>query len=74
MLEKCNIPCTNVVTAECDIQHIQEDITEIKSAQGRIFDKIEGNFKWLLGLATGIALEFVGMIVMIVLTLKSTGN
>lgn len=74
MPEKCNNHCTKVVTAECDIQHMQEDIAEIKGTQGRIFDKIEGNFKWLLGLATGVALEFVGMIVMIVLTLKSAGN
>ena len=74
MTEKCNNHCVKVITVETDIKHLKEDVTEIKGTQVRIFDKIEGNFRWLLGLATMVGLEFIGMIIMIILTIKSGGQ
>ncbi len=74
MPEKCNNHCTKVVTAECDIQHLQDDVTEIKGVQARIFDKMEENFKWLLASAIGVFVEFIAIAVYMFLTLIQGGD
>ena len=71
MSEKCaNGHCTKVITAECDIQHLQDDIDDIKGTQLRIIDKTDDNLKWLIGLAIGVGIEFVGMVLVIFLNIK----
>ena len=70
--EKCPSPknCREVIEAVCQIESTQEDISQLKDDVRRIFDKMESNNRWLIGLFIGIGLESMAIIVLIIVTLS----
>lgn len=61
--------CKEVIQANCDIEHLQNDQAQLKGDMRRLFDKLDSYMKWMIGLFVGIGLESVAIIIMIVLTL-----
>jgi len=71
---RCNNSCDKIITATCDIEHLQIENDQLKSDLRRLFDKLDETTKWMIGLFIGMGIETVAIFAMIIANLYTGTN
>lgn len=66
---RCHTNCKEIITAACDIEHLQGENDQLRNDMRRLFDKLDATTKWLILLFVGMGIETVAIFAMIVVTL-----
>ncbi len=70
----CPINCKEIITAICDIEHLQDENDQLKNDMRRLFDKLDATTKWMIGLFIGMGIQTVAIFAMIIVTLYTKAN